>query len=220
MHSFSDGSRSRLTHRDVGRFPGETLFDRVGRVVCEAECLPRKELYESWEVAKRARRRMRGGVVYDLAAGHGLLAHLLLLLDDSSPHAVAVDKRTPPSADTLHAALVAAWPRLEGRIERRVMDLRSVQAAEGDLVVSAHACGGLTDATLDVALASRAGVAVLPCCHVDRTGDTGGLLGWMDGALAMDVTRAGRLRAAGYHVLAQTIPETITPKNRLLLGWL
>ena len=159
MHSFSDGSRSRLTHRDVGRFPGETLFDRVGRVVCEAECLPRKELYESWEVAKRARRRMRGGVVYDLAAGHGLLAHLLLLLDDSSPHAVAVDKRTPPSADTLHAALVAAWPRLEGRIERRVMDLRSVQAAEGDLVVSAHACGGLTDATLDVALASRAGVA-------------------------------------------------------------
>ena len=109
---------------------------------------------------------------------------------------------------------------LEGRIERRVMDLRSVQAAEGDLVVSAHACGGLTDATLDVALASRVGVAVLPCCHVDRTGDTGGLLGWMDGALAMDVTRAGRLRAAGYHVLAQTIPETITPKNRLLLGWL
>ena len=38
--------------------------------------------------------------------------------------------------------------------------------------------------------------------------------------MAMDVTRAGRLRAAGYHVLAQTIPETITPKNRLLLGWL
>jgi len=220
VHSFSDGSRSRLTHRDLGRFTGETLFDRVARVVCEAECLPRKELYESWEVAKRARRRMRGGVVYDLAAGHGLLAHLLLLLDDSSPHAVAVDKRTPDSAGPLHAALVAAWPRLEGRIERRVMDLRSVQAAEGDLVVSAHACGALTDATLDVALASRAGVAVLPCCHVDRTGDTGGLLGWMDGALAMDVTRAGRLRAAGYHVLAQTIPETITPKNRLLLGWL
>ena len=220
MHSFSDGSRSRLTHRDVGRFPGETLFDRVGRVVCEAECLPRKELYESWEVAKRARRRMRGGVVYDLAAGHGLLAHLLLLLDDSSPHAVAVDKRTPPSADTLHAALVAAWPRLEGRIERRVMDLRSVQAAEGDLVVSAHACGGLTDATLDVALASRAGVAVLPCCHVDRTGDTGGLGGWMEGVLAVDGPPAGRLGAAGYHVLAQTIPETITPKNRLLLGWL
>ena len=219
-HTFSDGSRSRLTHRDLGRFPGDTLFDRVGRVVCEAECLPRKELYESWEVAKRARRRMRGGVVYDLAAGHGLLAHLMLLLDDSSPHAVAVDKRTTDSAEPLHRALVAAWPRLEGRIERRVMDMRSVQAGEGDLVVSAHACGSLTDATLDVALASRARVAVLPCCHADRTGDTGGLAGWMDNALAMDVTRAGRLRAAGYQVLAQTIPETITPKNRLLLGWL
>ncbi|MEZ4324505.1 MAG: hypothetical protein R3B40_04750 [Polyangiales bacterium] len=219
MTAFHEGSRSRLTRRDLGRFAGETLFDRVGRVVCEAECLPRKELYESWEVAKRARRRLRGGVVYDLAAGHGLLAHLLLILDDSSPRAFAVDLRQPASAPTLHAALCDAWPRLRGRVEFVQTELQAVRAQVGDVVVSAHACGALTDATLDVALAGRAGVAVLPCCHADRTGDTGGLLGWMDAALAMDATRAGRLRAAGYHVLAQTIPASITPKNRLLLGW-
>lgn len=218
-HSFHEGSRSRLTRRDLGRFSGDTLFDRVGRVVCEAECLPRKELYESWEVAKRARRRLRGGVVYDLAAGHGLLAHMLLILDDSSPRAYAVDSREPASASTLRAALSEAWPRLLGRVEHVTADLRDVRASAGDVVVSAHACGELTDATLDVALAARAGVAVLPCCHAERTGDTGGLLGWMDLSLAMDATRAGRLRAAGYHVLAQSIPESITPKNRLLLGW-
>lgn len=220
MEDFYEGSRSRLTCRDLKRFAGDTLFDRVGRVVCEAECLPRKELYESWEVAKRARRRLRGGVVWDLAAGHGLLGQMLLLLDDSSPRAVAVDRREPASAPMLREAFQAVWPRLRGRVEHVTADLREVRASAGDLVVSAHACGVLTDVTLDVAIAARARVAVLPCCHAERTGDTGGLIGWMDPSLAMDATRAGRLRAAGYQVLGQTIPEEITPKNRLLLGWL
>ena len=34
----------------------------------------------------------------------------------------------------------------------------------------------------------------------------------------MDVTRATRLQAAGYRVVAQLIPAEITPKNRLLLA--
>jgi hypothetical protein len=36
--------------------------------------VPRKELFETWEIARRARRRFRGGRVVDMAAGHGLLA--------------------------------------------------------------------------------------------------------------------------------------------------
>src|SRR5271154_2158460 len=99
------------------RFAGATLFDRIARVVCEADCLPRKELYESWEVARRVRRRFRGGRVVDLACGHGLIAHLMLLLDDSSKSALAVDARLPESASKLARALTVAWPRLEGRVE-------------------------------------------------------------------------------------------------------
>ena len=53
--SFVVGSRRRLTKRDAGRFEGDTLLDAVGRVVCEAECLPRRELFESWEIARRNR---------------------------------------------------------------------------------------------------------------------------------------------------------------------
>ena len=87
-----------------------------------------------------------------------------------------------------------------------------------DLVVSVHACGGLSDLVLDRAMAVRARVAVLPCCHNLDTGDTGGLDGWMDGPLAMDATRAARLRAHGYRVYTQTIPSDITPKNRLLMA--
>jgi hypothetical protein len=40
----------------------------------------------------------------------------------------------------------------------------------------------------------------------------------MDGPLAVDATRAARLQSAGYQVFTRMIPQTITPKNRLLMG--
>jgi len=85
-------------------------------------------------------------------------------------------------------------------------------------VVSVHACGGLTDLVLERAMAAGARVAVLPCCHDLAGSDTGGLQGWLDGPLAVDVTRAALLRSRGYRVYTQLIPGDITPKNRLLLG--
>ena len=211
-------SRNRLNARHLQLFPGETLFARIARAVCRAGCLPRKELFEAWETARRVRRRFRGGRVVDLACGHGLLAQILLLLDDTSPQALAVDLRLPPSAQTLAAALRAEWPRLEGRVRFLAADLETVPLAAADLVVSAHACGGLTDRILARAVAAGARVAVLPCCHDLAAADLGGLQGWMDGPLAVDATRAARLRAAGYRVHTQAIPAEITPKNRLLLG--
>ncbi|HUL80292.1 MAG TPA: methyltransferase domain-containing protein [Vicinamibacteria bacterium] len=215
---FAPGSRSLLTRRDLGRFPGETLFDRVARAVCEASCLPRKELYESWEVARRVRRRVRGRPVVELAAGHALVAHLLLLLDDSSEGAVAVDPKSVPSAARLQEVLVGRWPRLSGRVERRLDDLGTVPISEEDLVVSVHACGALSDLVLDRAMTARAPVALLPCCHDARTCDTGGLLGFLPVPLAVDATRVARLRAAGYEVSTQTIPAEITPHNRLIVA--
>jgi len=211
-------SRNRLTENLLPQFVGDTLFDAIARAVCRAGCLPRKELYEAWEVARRVRRRFRGGRVVDLACGHGLLAQLLLLLDDSSPGALAVDQRLPKSAATLEASLCADWPRLQGRVSYIAADLRTVPLHRGDLVVSAHACGGLTDLILERAVEAGASLAVLPCCHDLRQGDLGGLEGWMDGPLAMDATRAARLRAHGYRVFTQMIPGDITPKNRLLMA--
>ena len=241
---FSPSSRARLTAHDLGRFAGPSLFDRIGRALCEAECLPRKELYETWEVARRVRRVSRGGRVIDIGAGHGLLGQLMLLLDDSSPDAVAVDVTVPPSAARVHDALVRAWPRLAGRVRwtgeraahrepaahigperkarasgaRPLVLPSDVVVKPGDVVVSCHACGALTDQVLGVAVSARANVAVLPCCHDADTCDDGGLTGWMDMAMAIDATRAARLRAAGYRVRTQAIPPTVTAKNRLLMG--
>ena len=215
---FALSTKSRLTRHDLGRFPGDTLFDRLARTVCAAEVLPRKELYEAWEVARRTRRRCRGGRVVDVAGGHGLLALVMLLLDDTSPDAHVVDPAPPPSALALHEAIVAVWPRLAARVHTHGTSLDAFTLAPGDVVVSSHACGALTDRVLDAAATARARVAVLPCCHDVETCDAGALTGWVDAALAIDVLRAVRLGARGYRVWTQTIPDTITPKNRLLLG--
>jgi len=215
---FSPSSRGRLTDRDLDRFSGSTLFDRLARAVCHAGCLPRKELYEAWEVARRVRRLLRGGRIVDLGGGHGLLAQTLLILDDSSPGAIVVDRTLPPSAAKLREVLVRAWPRLEGRVEFVAKGLDEVDAHGTDLVVSCHACGNLTDVVLDRAVSARARVAVLPCCHHLKTGDTGGLSGWVDRAAAIDIVRAVRLAQRGYRIWTQTIPSEITPKNRLLIG--
>lgn len=209
------GSRNRLMPAHAALFPGDTLFERLARTLCELGCLPRKELYESWEMARRVRRRFRGGRVVDWAAGHGLLAHCLLLLDESSPAALAYDIREPPSAARVHAGLCAVWPRLTGRV---TFSTTRPQLSADDLVVSCHACGTLTDEVLDAASAVGARVAVMPCCHAHGRSDTGGLDGWLDASLAIDVTRAARLRATGYRVHTACIDPAVTPKNRLLIA--
>ena len=211
-------SRSKLTRHTLPDFPGDTLFDEVGRVVSEAACLPRKELFESWEVASRIRRRARGRPIVEIAAGHGLVSWILLLLDPQTPSALCVDRRKPPSAERLEAALVTRWPRLAGRVRWEEGDVGRVAAKHGDLVVAVHACGALTDRVLDTALAAAAAVAVLPCCHDEERCDTGGLQAWLGVEMAVDAVRALRLRAAGYRVYLRKIPEEITPQNRLLIG--
>lgn len=214
---FASSSKNRLTRHDLGRFPGDALFDRLGRAVCEAECLPRKELYEAWEMARRVRRRLRGGRVVDVAGGHGLLAAVMLLLDARSPEAVVVDPSPPPSRAALFEALTATWPRL-AVVRHAAVGLDAFALESGDVAVSCHACGALTDRVLDAAATARAGVAVLPCCHDCPPAASGPLDGWLDAALALDVQRALALERRGYTVWTQTIPADITPKNRLLLG--
>lgn len=218
MTRFDPGSKNRLTRHDLDRFPAATLRDRLGRAICEAGCLPRKEFFEAWEMARRVRRRITGKRIVDVAGGHGLLGQALWLLDQSSPAVVVVDPAVPPSAATLHAALVDEWPLLAERTQFVKADLNEVQLSQDDLVVSCHACGALTDQVLAAAVAARAAVAVMPCCHDAATSPTGGLTGWMDEALAIDVVRALGLSQAGYDVTTVQIPAEITPKHRVLVG--
>jgi hypothetical protein len=211
-------SKNRLTPRQQSFFSGNSLFDKIARAVCRAGTLPRKELHEAWEMAKRVRRRYRGGRIIDLACGHGLLAHIMLILDDSSKTAIAVDKKIPLNAGKLSNALITSWPRLKNRVIYKEVPVQEITILPDDIVLSAHACGSLTDLIIDKAIEQHARVAVLPCCHDLKESSTDGLEGWMDKTLAVDTARAVRLRSKGYQIVTQKIPSDITPKNRLLMG--
>jgi len=207
-----------LTPRQQSIFSGNTLFDKIARAVCRSGTLPRKELHETWEMAKRIRRRYRGGRILDLGCGHGLLAHIMLILDDSSKAAIAVDRKIPLNAEKLSNALIQSWPRLKNRVIYKQVSVREITVFPDDIVVSAHACGALTDVIIEMAVKQHARIAVLPCCHNLKESSTGGLEGWMDKALAVDTVRALSLRSKGYRIVTQKIPDDITPKNRLLMG--
>lgn len=211
-------SKNRLTPQQQPLFPGTSLFDAIARAVCRAGVLPRKELHEAWETAKRVRRRFRGGRVLDLACGHGLLAHIMLILDDTSKTALAVDKAIPENARKLSNALIESWPRLKNRIIFQQAPIADITVLPGDIVVSVHACGRLTDLIMDMAIEQHARVAVLPCCHDAKLCAANDLEGWMAPDLAIDAARAFKLRSMGYKIVTQKIPDTITPKNRLLMG--
>ena len=142
----------------------------------------------------------------------------MLILDDSSKTAIAVDKKIPLNAGKLSNALITSWPRLKNRVIYKEVPFQEFTILPDDIVVSAHACGSLTDLIIDKATEQHARVAVLPCCHDLKESSTDGLEGWMDKTLAVDTVRAVRLRSKGYQILTQKIPNDITPKNRLLMG--
>ena len=188
-------SRSRLTPMDARRFPGDDAFSTIARAVCDADALPRKELFETWHAAiaitdalgptsldadatttttagfdpatSRTTTRRRHRRVMDLAGGHGFLAMCLLIINPRLSSAVVVDRRKPDSHERLVAALSNAFPAL--RVHAR---LRYVEASIADAtptrhttLVSVHACGDLSDLVLKLAAQAKSPVAVVPCCH-------------------------------------------------------
>lgn len=219
MKALRKSSRNQLNRFSAKLIKGTSLFDNIARAVCEAECLPKKELFESWEAAKRIKSKIRGGTILELAAGHGLLSAILILLDDSFHSAMCIDTSKPESHAKLMHVMEKHWPRLKGRIKYLQQPIKETSVEDDMLLLSIHGCGSITDQVLDLAIDNRSKVAVLPCCHDLSHSDCGSLQGWIDGPLAVDVTRAARLRAAGYSVYTTTIPKEITPKNRLLMGW-
>lgn len=210
------GSRNKLTPSHARHYPGPELLDVLGRALCTAHCLPRKELHEAWEMAIRVRPWFRGGRVVDLCAGAGLLGQVMLLLDDTSPRAIAVDVKLPKNHDKVHGAMLQAFPILSQRVHFQQASLNEVVIAADDIVVSAHACGPLTDAILDKAADAGARVAVLPCCHAHRF--RADLAGCEDPSGAIDKERMQRLRGRAYRVWDETIPVEVSPKNRILFG--
>lgn len=218
------GSRNKLTPSHARHYPGDGVLDVLGRALCAADCLPRKELHEAFELASRVRRIFPRGRVVDLCCGQGLVAWCMLLLgddnnDDARDVALAVDVKLPANHGRIGDAVVAAFPQLAGRVTFMQARLQDVPLRVDDVVVSAHACGDLSDDVLACTTAVGARVAVLPCCHrTRRRADLADLPDVEDRALAIDRERVAALRARGCSVWTPSIPPEVSPKHRLIVA--
>ena len=89
----------------------------------------------------------------------------------------------------------------------------------GLLVAGLHACGGLSDIVIDVALAGSSALALVPCCHSTKISHDAAAAAIVGLDEAIDAARARRLKAAGWAVERDTLcSREITPKNGLLLA--
>lgn len=200
-------------------------------VVCQLGILPRKELYECWEVAKCVHSHFpERRLIADLAAGHGLLAWMLLLLGrGSGRRAVCVDQKMPPSAETLTAAFSARFPDLAQSHAYVEGDLALVEADSDTLLTALHACGKLTDSVLALSIRAQCAAAVMPCCHSLRNFNPPAALAVdahelkaavdkVGPVAAIDGCRLELLRLYGYDTATRFVDPRITPYNKLLLA--
>jgi NAD(P)-dependent dehydrogenase (short-subunit alcohol dehydrogenase family) len=177
------------------------------------------------------------GTLVDLAAGKspvGLVALLMVL--PPAWRVVVVDRAADRAAAAVAAAARAG---VADRVDVVVADVADVKdsVAAADVVTALHACGGASDAIIDVvAAAAPTHLLLVPCCYgahpknadAETTAIPGqrltgplasmlprqGVVGRRVAASLIDVERTLRLEAAGYDtaVVEFTAP-TVTPFN-------
>ena len=175
---FSRSARGRLTDKDLGRFPGDTLFHGVARgrcatlVACPARSCTRPG---KWRDGCAGAFGVVG--LSTLGQGTACWLSLMLLLDNSSPDAVVVDTVCPPR----RPKYTKCWC-LPGRgcrphrLRRRRARTDRASRYGCRRVVS---CLWGADRRGAASRGCRAGPGGgAPCCHDLDRGDTGRLSGW------------------------------------------
>jgi len=215
------GYRGYIDELCLRYFPGDNLQDRFARALAKRRAVAFKEVLEAFEFFDRVRRYVRGEKVADLCAGHGLVGVLFALFERRVEKVTLVDRKPPKNRQrVLDAALeVGPWTaekivELDATIERAGDELD-----EGTAVVAVHACGLRTDACIELGLALRGPIAVMPCCRPHaRSSAPPAVIRGLGADLAFDVDRTYRMENAGYQVRWDAIPEVVTPMNRVLIG--
>ena len=215
---FKLSSRKKLSKNHIKLFPKDNFMHKLARTICKLELVAAKEFFEAWEVAKQVKPKLSGKRIIDFAGGHGLLAHIFLLLDKKIEQAIIVDKHKPPIATKLEHHLKKAFPSLANKIIYQETTIENFALRPQDLVLAIHACGTLTDQIINKAIAQSCNIAVLPCCHDYDKSETANLNGWIATDCEIDILRALKLKKSGYQIITKQISPQITPMNRLLIG--
>ena len=200
-------------------FNSGSLQDTFLRAIAAERLLPIKEVLETFEFFARIRRDTKTSFVADLCCGHGLLGILFAMFERKVDRVRLVDKRDPESRQKLLAVATRVAPWVADKVEH---DISKISVDDdwiepGCAIVSAHACGSLSDLCIDIAIRSGGPVAILPCCYPRRACQAPLAVQTAFGLnAAFDIDRTYRLEAAGYRVRWAEIPPEITPMNRVL----
>jgi hypothetical protein len=195
------------------------LQNRLVREIAVQRLLPIKEVLESFEFFARVRKQTRAAVLADLCCGHGLIGILFAMFDKRVERVILADRTEPPSRLKLINIANEIAPWVKPKIENVQAKLKVGDGTipEGAAIVSAHACGVLSDLCIDIAIESGGPIAILPCCYPKsacRAPQT--LVAALGLKMAFDVDRTYRLEAAGYLVRWTSIPSVISPMNRVI----
>lgn len=215
-------SRSSIKpHIAEEHFASDSLQDRFVREMAKQRALPVKEILESFEFFACVRKRLRAPHVTDLCCGHGLTGILFALFERTVEQVLLIDRQEPPNhAGVLACAIrVGPWVADKVRYQTAPMKRAAAHVEPSTSIMAIHACGRLTDRCIDCALEAGGAMALMPCCYPDSGCEAPAALQLSLGTrLAYDIDRTYRLQAAGYHVRWGSVPEEITPMNRVLIG--
>lgn len=213
--------RRRLDPRAVPKLEQRGRILKVLDALAQDQTMKLKEVLESFEVYSCVYRRLKQPRIIDLCCGHGLTGLLFAIFSRHVEEVTLMDHEESQSAPDVSRALHQAFPELEGRVRRVTTTLKDFQpklSADTGLI-AVHACGSRTDRCLDLAVASRSPIVVVPCCYTGTgRSEPAALRQELGVAMATDIGRTYRLESEGYTVEWDTIPEAITVMNRVIIA--
>lgn len=214
------GARFRPSYYDE-YFQGDCLQNKLLKEISNENLLPIKEVLESFEYFSRIRRKVKAEVMCDLCCGHGFVGILFAVFEKKVSKVYLVDKTEPESRQKLIKACQKVAPWIKDKIHNIAdkISTKSDWLEEGMSVISTHACGVLTDLTIDIAIAVKGNLAIMPCCYPENKCKAPmALQSHLGFETAFDIDRTYKLEKNDYHVRWHSIPSSITPMNRVIIG--
>ena len=141
--------------------------------------------------------------------------------DKLSVHVARIDAGSP-SSDSNCAGKTGANPASNSALKRNdsLSDHPWSKANSGVAIVSAHACGELSDACIAIAIRNQGPLAILPCCYPRSECHAPLAIQTQFGLeTAFDIERTYVLEAANFQVRWAEIPRQITPMNRVIYAY-
>jgi hypothetical protein len=153
--------------------------------------------------------------ILDCCAGQGL-AGIIFALEGKADEVTLVDIKRNSHYSGLLKYVQSLFPI---KVDYQLKDINKEPMPSADLIISIHACNDLTDKTISAALKQQVPFAVMPCCYSKSDQIENEILDYFpEKATAIDIARITYAQSQGYQVQVRRINNTITDKNRIIIG--